>query len=136
MLWIPSVAFAKNHLILRDKYCRDCGKFQGSEDPVTPHVASALCYLLGFVSGIFFLNIEPYRNNFEVRFHAWQSILLTGPVFLLTVTMGGLPFFIAMVLAPLLGIVNIMLFCLWFLMMYKALRGRKLPVTVHWQNGA
>lgn len=47
---------------------------------VAPHIASLLCYLLMIVtaglplSGGIFLIIE--QQNQEVRFHAWQSILL------------------------------------------------------------
>src|SRR5581483_12059622 len=38
------------------------------------NVASALCYLLGLVTGIIFLVIAPYNQNKTVRFHAFQSI--------------------------------------------------------------
>src|SRR4051794_6222644 len=41
---------------------------------LTDNVASALCYLLGFISGIVFLVLEPYNRNRTVRFHAFQSI--------------------------------------------------------------
>jgi len=40
------------------------------------NVASALCYLLGFITGIVFLVLEPYNRNRTVRFHAFQSIFL------------------------------------------------------------
>ena len=38
------------------------------------NVAGLLCYVLGWISGIIFLLIEP-KNNF-VRFHAIQSIVV------------------------------------------------------------
>jgi uncharacterized membrane protein len=38
------------------------------------NVASALCYALGFITGIIFLVIPPYNQNRLVRFHAFQSI--------------------------------------------------------------
>jgi len=38
------------------------------------NVASALCYILGLVTGIIFLVIEPYNRNRAIRFHAFQSI--------------------------------------------------------------
>ena len=41
---------------------------------LAPNLAGLLCYLLGFVTGIIFLVIEPYRNDSFVRFHAFQSI--------------------------------------------------------------
>lgn len=43
---------------------------------LTEPVASALCYLLGFITGIIFLVVEPYSRNRNVRFHAFQSIFL------------------------------------------------------------
>ena len=42
----------------------------GMED----NVASALCYLLGLITGVLFLVLEPYNKNKIVRFHAFQSI--------------------------------------------------------------
>jgi len=40
------------------------------------NVASALCYLLGLVTGIIFLVLAPYNKNPVIRFHAFQSIFL------------------------------------------------------------
>src|ERR1041385_3385183 len=38
------------------------------------NVAAALCYLLGLITGILFLVLEPYNKNKTIRFHAFQSI--------------------------------------------------------------
>jgi len=38
------------------------------------NMASALCYILGFVTGILFLVLQPYNQNRVIRFHAFQSI--------------------------------------------------------------
>src|SRR5579864_8954029 len=38
------------------------------------NVAGALAYILGALTGILFLVLEPYRNDRLVRFHAFQSI--------------------------------------------------------------
>ncbi len=38
------------------------------------NVAGLLCYILGIITGIIFLVLEPYKNNRFVRFHAFQSI--------------------------------------------------------------
>jgi uncharacterized membrane protein len=40
------------------------------------NAASALCYVLGFITGILFLVLEPYNKNRTIRFHAFQSIFL------------------------------------------------------------
>jgi uncharacterized membrane protein len=41
---------------------------------LTSNVAGMLCYILGIVTGVIFLVLEPYKNNRFVRFHAFQSI--------------------------------------------------------------
>lgn len=41
---------------------------------ITNNVAGALCYILGVITGVIFLVIEPYKNNRFIRFHAFQSI--------------------------------------------------------------
>ncbi len=46
---------------------------------LAPNIASVLCYLCGWVTGVIFLLIE--KDNKEVRFNAWQSIVLGGGVF-------------------------------------------------------
>lgn len=41
---------------------------------MTANTAGALSYLLGLLTGIIFLVLEPYKNDRFVRFHAFQSI--------------------------------------------------------------
>jgi uncharacterized membrane protein len=40
------------------------------------NVASALCYVLGLITGIIFLVLAPYNKNPLIRFHAFQSIFM------------------------------------------------------------
>src|SRR5258708_349305 len=44
------------------------------------NVASLLCYVLGWITGIIFLVMDPYKNNRNIKFHAWQSIIFSGLV--------------------------------------------------------
>jgi uncharacterized membrane protein len=44
---------------------------------MTNNVAACLSYLFGWVTGLIFLVIEPYKNDKFVRFHAFQSIFLS-----------------------------------------------------------
>jgi uncharacterized membrane protein len=80
---------------------------------MTNNVAACLSYLFGWVTGLIFLVIEPYKNDRFVRFHAFQSIFLSISVFaiwigalILTTILGfithGLGFFI---MGPLMMIV-------------------------------
>ena len=45
--------------------------------PMADNVAGALCYALGFITGIIFLVLAPYNQNKNVRFHAFQSIFFS-----------------------------------------------------------
>src|SRR5438034_11442470 len=40
------------------------------------NVACALCYLLGVLTGVLFLVLEPYNRNRNIRFHAFQAIFV------------------------------------------------------------
>ncbi|MBK8186224.1 MAG: DUF4870 domain-containing protein [Cellvibrio sp.] len=45
------------------------------------NIASLLCYVLGFITGIVFILIE--KDNKVVRFHAFQSLFTFLPLFIL-----------------------------------------------------
>jgi len=49
------------------------------------NVAAALAYVLGFVSGLVMYLLEP--DNRTVRFHAVQSIVISGAIFVLLVVL-------------------------------------------------
>ena len=61
---------------------------------MTNNVAACLCYLFGWVTGLIFLLIDPYKNDRFVRFHAFQSIFLS--VAIIAVWFGM--FFLSMIL--------------------------------------
>lgn len=95
---------------------------------MTSNVAAALSYLLGFITGIIFLVIEPYRRDPFVRFHAFQSIFLSAALVIISIiwsTVFGALFFASFgILWSFLGLIWILIriafFVLWLLMMYKA----------------
>lgn len=90
------------------------------------NVAAALCYLVGFVTGIIFLVIE--KENKFVRFHAMQSTL---------VFIGIVAVDILLQLVPILGALVVVFIViplsaiLWLLLMFKAYQGEefKLPLV-------
>lgn len=68
-------------------FCAKCGTKVGAAAPgagpavqatgaMADNVASALCYVLGLITGIIFLVLAPYNRNPAIRFHAFQSIFL------------------------------------------------------------
>ncbi|MBF0254562.1 MAG: DUF4870 domain-containing protein [Candidatus Omnitrophica bacterium] len=89
-----------------------------------PNLAALLSYLFGIVTGIILYIIE--RENKFVRFHAMQSILTFGALFVLGILLGFIPA-IGLALIPVLWVLNIVL---WVVLMIKAYQGErfKLPV--------
>ena len=58
-----------------------------SSGGMTQNVAGALCYPLGFITGILFLILEPHNKNKFVRFHAFQSIFLSVAAFVISIVL-------------------------------------------------
>lgn len=96
----------------------------GSTDTgIKPNVAALLSYLLGFVTGLIFILIE--KNNKFVRFHAMQSIVTFGFIFVAQWVIAFVPF-----LGPIVsGLLSIAAVILWIVLMVKAFQGEtyKLP---------
>lgn len=84
------------------------------------NLAAALSYLLGFITGIVFLVVE--KNSKFVKFHAMQSTLVFGALFILQVVLNVLPIigwaFSFFILFPLSLII-------WLVLMFKAFQGEK-----------
>ncbi len=103
------------------------------------NVAGALTYLAGFVTGIVFLVLDPYKSNSFVRFHAFQSIffnvawvafwivwmILSAVLTPLTAGIFGL------VAVPLMLIFMVAGFGIWIFLMVQAYQQKlfKLPIV-------
>ena len=102
---------------------------QNTSTGLSENIAGLLCYVLGWVSGIVFLIIEP--NNKFVRFHAVQSIVTFGGITVISIVLSilGLIPFIGILFAILGYIVGLIAFILWIVLMVKAYQGTiyKLP---------
>lgn len=81
------------------------------------NLMGAVAYLLGFITGIVLLLVEK-KSKF-VRFHAMQSTLLFGGLFIVNLALGFIPLlgWLAGLLLSLLG------FVLWIVLMWKAFQG-------------
>jgi uncharacterized membrane protein len=101
------------------------------------NVASALCYVLGFVTGIIFLVMEPYSRNRAVRFHAFQSIFLNlseiavdiviGIIFRIILSMFGFAGLLVGILWPVFGLACI---ALWIYLILSAYQGKTVLLPV------
>ncbi|RZN61457.1 DUF4870 domain-containing protein [Methanonatronarchaeum sp. AMET6-2] len=107
------------------------------------NIAGALCYLLGFLTGILFYFIES-ENSF-VRYHAVQSIVIFGGIFVLYIVLGvlggilAIGFFggvVALVVWGLMLLLGLLSFVLWLYLMFKAYKGEKtrLPLVSGWTD--
>lgn len=92
---------------------------------IQANLAALLSYLLGFITGIIFYVIE--KENKFVRFHAMQSIITFGALFVLNMILAFIPV-IGWVLMP---IINVAALVLWVILMVKAYQGEnyKLPIV-------
>jgi uncharacterized membrane protein len=97
---------------------------------MSENVAGALCYLIGFITGIIFLVLAPYNQNKFVRFHAFQSIFLNVAWIALWILLGFLTLLthgIGILLYPLFGLG---FFVLWLYMMFSAYNGKRVKLPV------
>ncbi len=95
------------------------------------NVAAALSYALGPITGIVFYLIE--KENKFVRFHAMQSIIVFGTIFVVSI---GSSFMLGMMLPPAIvsmisNIIGMVSLALWVVLMIKAFQGEnfKLPIA-------
>ena len=87
-----------------------------------PNVASLLCYLFGWITGIIFFILE--KDNKLVRFHALQSIIVFGALCIAGALVGWIPFIGGFFSA----VIGILAFVLWIVLMIKAGQGEKYKI--------
>ena len=89
---------------------------------LSENIAGLLCYVLGWISGIIFILIEP-ENKF-VRFHAIQSIVAFGVLNIAGFILGWMPaiggFFS--------WVISAFGFILWIVLMVKTYQGTKYKI--------
>jgi uncharacterized membrane protein len=125
------------------KFCSKCGAELGasaklpeavakpeaeSSTGMTANVAGLLCYVLGWVTGIIFVVLE--KKSTFVKFHAWQSIMTFGVLFVASLILAWIPIF-GWILGTLIGILS---FVLWIILIIQAGTGKmwKLPLVGDW----
>jgi uncharacterized membrane protein len=107
---------------------------QASAGGLQPNVAGLLCYVLGLITGIVFLVLDPYNKDRFVRFHAFQAIffhvawivLIIASSIISSVLPWGLIFLGSLISFA----VSLGGLLLWLYVMYKAYQNErfKLPV--------
>jgi len=127
-------------------FCPKCGEAQtggavvqttqSAQPGMAENVAGFLCYLLGWVTGIIFFLID--KRPF-VRFHAAQSIVVFGGLHIINIVI-GIVFGAGMMMAgrfgafgmgaALYGLISLLAFILWILLMVKAYQHEKFEVPI------
>jgi uncharacterized membrane protein len=110
------------------------GQEKKSSTGLDSNVAGLLCYLFGWVSGLIFFLIE--KEDKFVRFHALQSLLLSGVVIAFEIIVSILVRIpvIGVAFAVILGLASLVLWLglvvLWIILMVKAYQGEKFKLPV------
>ena len=143
----------------RAKFCSKCGAELGapakpSEVEATPeaesstglsdNVAGLLCYVAGWITGIVFLVWE--KKSTFVKFHAWQSTMTFGVLFLAWLILSRMLIGIGWgnLFYPNWGLINagialgwiigLLMLALWIVLIITAYQGKmwKVPLAGNW----
>jgi uncharacterized membrane protein len=92
------------------------------------NVAAALAYLVWFISGIVLFVIE--KDSKFVRFHALQSSIVFGVLFIVPSILLQLPVIGWLIVLFVIPVVSIVTLILWIVLMFKAYQGEKFKIPV------
>lgn len=108
-------------------YAPPAGETIGRAGGLSQNAASALCYALGFITGIIFLVLAPYNQDRTIRFHAWQSIFFNLTFVILTIV---LPVFGHFAGFALLSLIDLAAFVLWLYLLFSVYNGKQVRLPV------
>ena len=142
---------------VQGKFCAKCGApaggaassapppqgtaFAASSGVIEDNVAGALCYLVGVLTGVLFLVLEPYSRNPAIRFHAFQAIftwiaamVIGMAISLFAYPLAAIPFIGWLIVLLLWMGFSVAVVVLWLFLMYKAYNRERvvLPVVGPW----
>ncbi len=110
-------------------FCPACGWSMRPLPPAERAVA-VVAYLPLVPPGVLLL-LPAFRNNRFVRFHAWQSILLWGVFFVLTIAALFLSNVAAAMVFLLFGLlVSLAMLFLWIVLSLKAWQGERFELPL------
>ena len=103
---------------------------------MAPNQAAALSYVLGFITGILFLIIQPYKDDRFVRFHAFQSIFFSAALTIFWILWNNLFWFAfsSFALIGILGLISSLIalaaLLYWLFLMYKAYNNERHMIPI------
>jgi len=102
---------------------------------LTSNIAAALAYVLGLVTGIIFLVLEPYKRDRFVRFHAMQSIFFCVAAIAFSIAWSivvnilvNISAWTAVALTPIGLLISLGFFLFWLFLMYQAYSQREFRI--------
>lgn len=122
------------------RFCAKCGSSVGAapsaasgpemqaSGAMADNVASALCYLLGLITGILFLVLAPYNKNPVVRFHAFQSIFMNVACIVASIVLNMV--LVMIHLWALTPLISLAFFVLWIYLLVVAYQGKTIVLPV------
>lgn len=113
------------------------GSALAASSGLTPNVAAALAYVLGLITGIVFLVLEPYNRDRFVRFHAMQSVLFCVAAIVFSIAWNilvdvliSISGWTAVGLTPIGLIISLGFFLFWLFLMYQAYSNREFRIPI------
>ncbi len=88
-----------------------------------------LCYILGWLTGVLFLVLDPYKSNRNIRFHAFQSIFLNVALIAVFIVL-SIMVTIIHILGLLMPLVWLGCFGLYIFLMYKTYNKEKIVLPI------
>lgn len=122
-----------------DRFCRQCGTTQpgaataysGSSN-LSPRAASILCYIpwLGWISSVYVLASDKFREARDVRFHAYQGLYLFVSWLLIHWVVRFWQELLPGPTVPIDNILELLILVLWIVMLIKTSKGQRhsLPI--------
>jgi uncharacterized membrane protein len=116
-----------------------------TETDLDENVAAALSYALGFITGIIMFIVES--ENDHVRFHAAQSIVVSGALFVVSMgldviqAVAGFIDILGLIVGFVFGLINLVLllggFVLWIYLLVRTYQGEnpRIPVAAGIADG-
>ncbi len=100
---------------------------------ISDNAAGAVSYFT-FIPAIVFLLLPPYKESSDVRFHAWQSVLLCMTAFMVDIIVGALAllslFLGSLALAYTMRIIALFWLVVWLICVIQAMNGKKFRIPV------
>lgn len=107
------------------------------QNGLTDNVASGLAYFT-FIPAIIFLVVAPYNQKASIRFHCWQSILLTAAAIVidiaLAIVLGILAFILPWYMHGFIGILWLLIdlawLAIWLYPVINAFNGKRIKLPI------